>query len=215
VDDLDKSRDQGRGTVSGLPRNVILLGVMGAGKSTIGWQLARILGFGFLDVDQWIEQQQGKPVHQIFTDDGEDYFRQIEHAAIAEISKVRNHVIAVGGGAVMDDDNWRMMRELGVSVWVNTPPAEIARRLVMKPDEVAKRPLLHDVVNAASKDERFRLLHDRIAALIQSRQQRYQEAQLSVVQSYSTPEAAAKLIKDQLIATGLLQRHEDAGSIRI
>ncbi len=187
-------------------KNIVLLGIMGSGKTAIGWQLARIMGFGFLDVDQWIEQKLGKPIHQIFAEAGEAAFRRYEHEAIVEISGVRNHVVSVGGGAVLDDDNWKIIKEMGVSVWLNTPPAEIARRLVMKPDELSRRPLLSDVVNASSKDERFKLLHDRIASLIQHRQQRYQEAQIEVSHSYSTPEAAAKLIKDKLAMSGLLNR---------
>ncbi len=193
-------------------KNIILLGIMGSGKSAIGWQLARIMGFGFLDVDQWIEQKVGKPIHQIFTEEGEASFRRYENEAIHEISGVRNHVVAVGGGAVLDDDNWKIIREMGVSVWLNTPPPEIARRLVMKPDELSRRPLLHDVVNASSKEERFKLLHDRIASLIQHRQQRYQEAQIEVSHSYSTPEAAAKLIKDKLAMSGYLKRPESVAT---
>jgi shikimate kinase len=157
-----------------------------------------MIGFGFVDLDDWIVKNAGKSIANIFDEDGEEQFREFERQAIREIHSIRNHVISAGGGAVMDDDNWSKMQTLGRVVWLNTPPAEIARRLVMKPDEVNARPLLRAAVNAPSKDERFKCLHDTIENIVSTRANRYGEADIEIVESYSTPQAAATLIKAEL-----------------
>ena len=178
--------------------NVILIGAMACGKSTVGWRLAKMIGYGYLDLDEWIEKKIGKTITKIFDEDGEDSFREIEKDAIHAILAIRNHVISVGGGAVMDDDNWKKLRDLGKVVWLNTPSSEIARRLVMKPDEIDARPLLREAANAPTKEDRFKKLHDLIDEVMRQREQRYGEADIEIVESYSTPQAAATLIKSEL-----------------
>jgi shikimate kinase len=178
--------------------NIILIGVLGAGKSSVGWHLARLMGLGFLDLDDWIEKKAQKTIAEIFSNDGESAFRNLEEQAISEIIDVRNHVISVGGGAVVDDENWSRLRAIGLTVWLNTPPAEIARRFVMRPGDIAQRPLIQDVASAESKDQRFVMLHDRISNFIKHRQKRFEEADASIVDSYSTPESAAMVVKSKI-----------------
>ena len=178
--------------------NVILVGAMACGKSTVGWRLAKMIGFGFIDLDEWIERKTGRTITKIFDQDGEEVFREIEKDAIHAILAVKNHVISVGGGAVLDDDNWKKLRDLGKVVWLNTPSSEIASRLVMKPDEINARPLLREAANAPSKEERFKKLHDLVEDVMRQRESRYGEADIEIVESYSTPQAAATLIKAEL-----------------
>lgn len=178
--------------------NVILIGTMASGKTTVGWRLAKMIGYGYIDLDQWIEKKAGKRISEIFDAEGEQVFRMQEAEAVRDILNVKNHVISVGGGAVMDDDNWKKIKNLGFVVWLNTPPTEIARRLVMKPDEIASRPLLREAANASSKDERFRYLHDLVNKIIGERAGRYGEADLEFQESYSTPQLAATNIMAEL-----------------
>ncbi len=205
VDIPDSGREQ-KDSKGGLARNIIIVGVMASGKSSVGWRLARLIGFGIIDVDEWIQKRAGKPIERIFAEEGESAFRQQETAAIQEIAKIRNHVVSVGGGAVLDDTNWEILRGMGATVWLNTPPSEVARRLVMKPDEIRRRPLLADVVNIEDKQQRFRALHDRVEALVGQRRQRYGQARLVMEDAYSTPEAAALRLKELLIESGILRR---------
>ncbi len=79
----------------------VLVGVMGAGKSTVGALLAYRLGVPFLDVDTQIEAVAGKPISEIFVDDGEDHFRQLERRAVAAALESCPGVVALGGGAIM------------------------------------------------------------------------------------------------------------------
>jgi shikimate kinase len=78
---------------------IVLVGFMGAGKSTVGGLLAAKLGVPFTDSDLEIERRAGKPVRQIFADDGEPAFRQLEHEVIAELLRGDQQVLALGGGA--------------------------------------------------------------------------------------------------------------------
>ncbi len=89
-------------TLAGPGPRVVLIGSMGAGKTTVGGLLADALGLDFLDTDQLVEQRAGKPVAEIFVDDGEEHFRALERAAVADALATHGGVLALGGGAVLD-----------------------------------------------------------------------------------------------------------------
>lgn len=81
---------------------LVLVGTMGAGKTTVGRMVADALGVGFLDTDHFVEERAGKPVAEIFVDDGEPVFRAMEHEAVADALASHDGVLALGGGAVLD-----------------------------------------------------------------------------------------------------------------
>lgn len=81
---------------------VVLIGSMGAGKTTVGGLVAAALGVGFVDTDQLVEDEVGKPVAEIFVDDGEAHFRALERAAVERALRTHDGVLALGGGAVLD-----------------------------------------------------------------------------------------------------------------
>lgn len=81
---------------------VVLVGTMGAGKTTVGRLVAEALGADFLDTDHVVEERAGKPVSEIFVDDGEAAFRALERDAVADALATHNGVLALGGGAVLD-----------------------------------------------------------------------------------------------------------------
>jgi shikimate kinase len=82
---------------------VVLVGSMGAGKTTVGGLVATALGVGFLDTDHLVEERAGKPVAEIFVDDGETHFRELERVAVADALSAHPGVLALGGGAVLDE----------------------------------------------------------------------------------------------------------------
>ena len=200
--DEKHERQTGRGAEFG--SNVILMGATGAGKTTAGRFLARLIGYGFVDLDATIEAREKKSVEAIFASQGEPYFRQLEQELIARLAPVRTHVIALGGGAAMDDESWEILQHMGTTVWINTPPEEIARRLVADDDELKKRPLLAELLGDKDKEQRLKQLTDRVKALIGNRQGRYKQARLVVSDSFSTPETTAQLIKESLVKEGFL-----------
>jgi shikimate kinase len=82
---------------------VVLVGPMGAGKTTVGRLVAEALGVGFLDTDEAVEHRTGRAVAELFVDEGEAYFRQLEREAVADALATHDGVLALGGGAVLDD----------------------------------------------------------------------------------------------------------------
>jgi shikimate kinase len=109
-------------------RNIYFVGLMGAGKTTVGRQLARRLGRDFLDSDHEIVERTGVPVSTIFEIEGEDGFRRREAQAIAELTAVPGIVLATGGGAVLNPENRRNLRDTGWVVYLNVPPALLHER---------------------------------------------------------------------------------------
>jgi shikimate kinase len=83
---------------------IVLVGSMGAGKTTVGGLVADALGLAFADTDQLVEERAGKPVAEIFVDEGEAHFRALERAAVAQALESHGVVLALGGGAVLDED---------------------------------------------------------------------------------------------------------------
>jgi len=119
-------------------KNIFLVGFMGAGKSTVGKILAEKTGYSFYDADQYIEEQAGTTITQIFAEHGEPYFRDLESNATEEMAKKENQVIATGGGVVQRDRNWNAMKNNGITVYLKASIETIWERI--KDDTT--RPLL-------------------------------------------------------------------------
>lgn len=118
--------------------NVVLIGMMGSGKTTIGRLLAAKAGMEFVDLDELVERQAGMTVSEIFDKYGEQYFRDRESEILAELASLRHAVIATGGGIVLRAENRQRLRELGLVVWLDAPPEELFQRI----GDDSSRPLL-------------------------------------------------------------------------
>ncbi len=101
--------------------NIVLIGMPGCGKSTVGAALARLSGKTFVDTDALIEQRAGKSIPDIFATEDEDAFRELEHRAICEIGATHGQVIATGGGVVTRPENQYPLEQNGVIVWLQRP----------------------------------------------------------------------------------------------
>ena len=124
-----------------ISKHVVLIGMMGSGKTTVGGRLARRLERRFVDSDDQVERRTGRTVRQIFEQDGEGAFRQHEAEALAEaLAAEEPAVIAAAGGTVLDEKNRRRMKEGGVVVWLRAEPDVLADR-AQRGDH---RPLLRD-----------------------------------------------------------------------
>lgn len=120
--------------------NIVLIGFMGSGKTTLGRHLAKISGFTFYDVDRLIEQQTGQSIPNIFSMHGEKYFRAREREVIERLSTVEQAIISCGGGVVIDDANVTCLKQRGKLIWLKAEPATLLERLRHQHD----RPLLKD-----------------------------------------------------------------------
>lgn len=110
------------------PRSLILVGMMGAGKTTVGRMLAQALGFEFVDADRELESRSGALIATIFSVEGEDGFRRREAALLDELSQRAGIVLATGGGAVLNPDTRQRLRERGLVVYLRASADEIHRR---------------------------------------------------------------------------------------
>jgi shikimate kinase len=138
-----------------LNRTIVLTGMMGAGKSSVGRRLAAQLALPFFDVDDEIVKAAGMPVVQIFADYGEPEFRRLEQRIIARLLDGPAHVLSTGGGAFMNEDTRALVRAKGISVWLKADPALLLERIMRRDD----RPMLHGGDPRATMD---RLLAERI-----------------------------------------------------
>lgn len=120
-------------------RNILLIGLMGSGKSSVGRIVAAKLGFQFLDTDQIVVESAGKTIPQIFESEGEAAFRLRESAALRSLIPREGCVIATGGGIVTQPRNLPLLRHLGFAVWLEADIPTLARRTASSHD----RPLLH------------------------------------------------------------------------
>ena len=111
---------------------------MGAGKSTVGKQLAKALGRDFYDTDREIERRTGVSISWIFEMEGESGFRQREQKVLDELSQLKNIVLATGGGIVLAEENRRMLRSRGYVVYLSTSIEQLLRRT----NKDKNRPLL-------------------------------------------------------------------------
>jgi shikimate kinase len=127
-----------RRLVERLDRPVVLVGMMGVGKSTVGRKLATLLGLPFSDADDAIEEAAQMTVSEIFEKFGESYFRDGERRVIARLMESGPAVIATGGGAFTHEDTRRLILERGVAVWLDADAETIVDRVSRKDN----RPLL-------------------------------------------------------------------------
>lgn len=173
--------------------NVLLVGLPGVGKSEVGRLLAGMLGLGFLDLDSWIEIGDGRAVSDVFAQDGEDGFRNLETQAIADLRGIHNHVVALGGGSIENEKNYDIIKNLGVVVWLNCPIPILVHRMVQNFQQLKKRPHFADLLREdgeGSKEE----LQQRLEALLSEREGNYMSADLVISEGFSTSEDTARYV---------------------
>lgn len=153
--------------------NVFLVGLMGTGKTTVGHLLARELGYGFCDTDAVIETVASKTINQIFAEDGEEKFRQLETEVLAQVSAHTKLTVATGGGIVMRRFNWSYLH-YGLVIWLDAPVEVLVDRF--RGD--TSRPLLRETNPAQA-------LHK----ILDQRKNLYAEADLHIrISADDTPE---------------------------
>lgn len=137
--------------------NVYLIGFMGAGKSTVAPKLADELDREWIDTDDLIEEEAGISVPEIFEYYGETRFREIEAKVIEEVSQGEEKVVAVGGGAPMEEESWKRLKSTGEVVYLEVSPEEVMERV----GNAGARPLLADLKREEKKVKVERMLKDR------------------------------------------------------
>ncbi|MHC4454171.1 MAG: shikimate kinase [Planctomycetota bacterium] len=145
--------------------NIVIIGFRGTGKSTVGKLLANRLKMDFIDTDEYIESATGKTIKDIFEEEGEESFRKTEVETIAKLSKMKNKIIAAGGGVVLRDKNVKSLKSNGFLILLEATPEIIHDRIRQDKKTTQQRPSL---TNKKSFDE--------IKHLIDKRQPLYENA---------------------------------------
>ena len=166
-------------------QSIILIGLMGSGKTTIGKEISRATGLPFLDMDSVIEEQVGMSISEIFRTKGEAHFRALETALLHYMEKAflrdhKIHVISTGGGVVLREENRSILRRLGFTVWLNVDLPTLLQRTARSHG----RPLL-------AENDREATLH----RLIDERYPLYAETcHISIPSSQLQPQQVADFI---------------------
>ena len=143
---------------------ICLTGYRGTGKSTIGRELASRLSIPFVDTDQLIEQEVGRPISKIFEDNGENVFRDLEFEIIARELKQPEGVISLGGGAILREETRNNLKTADYVIWLKAGLSTIVARLAQDPVSTTQRP---NLTNMSTEDE--------IASLLEQRRPLYRE----------------------------------------
>ena len=162
------------------PRVVFLVGFMGAGKTTSGRALARLLGWDFIDLDERIVEAERRSIAEILRASGEPYFRKVEARLLAEMSGRDRLVVACGGGTYAHEASRTLIDDLGTAVWLQVPLGLALARCVKGPE----RPLLQGTGQAE--------------VLYRARLPAYRSAPLHLAVEDLTPDEAAERIASML-----------------
>lgn len=174
------------------PSLIFLTGFMASGKTTVGLALAEALHKNFFDLDLEIEVRLGKSIAQIFREEGAAFFREIESEVLIELSKLKDAVIALGGGTLLDVENLLVVQQTGISICLTTTPEEIWKRI----KDADKRQLI------AGPDIQGRVLsntvqiHRRIESLMLIRKPGYDQSDIII---NSTQKTVPQIVQEILI----------------
>ena len=166
------------------PQRVLLVGFMASGKSSVGRELAPLLGWRFYDIDQVVEERIGETVSTIFRIRGEEYFRRIESDVAAELLAETSAVLATGGGWPVQPGSWEIVPDLTMSVWLKVSCGVAVERASR---EGPVRPLLEGEESETS-----------VEALLQAREASYARAQYSLDSERYDPRELAGMILELL-----------------
>jgi len=172
-------------------KRIILIGYMGAGKTTVGKALSKELGLTFYDLDWYIENRRRKKVPEIFAEVGEEGFRQIEHNMLHEVAEFEDVIISCGGGTPCFFDNIDYMNQQGEVVYLKASPEVLYKHLLMGKTE---RPLL----KGKSPDELIAFIREQL----DYREQFYLKARhvldVSLMDNYEKIKITIEKLKEQL-----------------
>ena len=160
-------------------KNLVLTGMMGVGKSTIGRSIAKTLSYSFVDVDKMIEKHEGCSIKSIFKNKSEIYFRKIERQISLKELEKKNSVISLGGGAFLDKSIRSLVKNSSVSFWLDVELPELIKRLKKN----KKRPLLFK-----------KNLNETVNKIYLERKKTYSEADFRIKCTFLKPEFIVKKI---------------------
>lgn len=125
-----------------IPNRIAFIGMRGSGKTTLGRLIAETFGFPLVDCDKELETRLGMPIRDMFSQFGEDWFRDQESACLADLVQGDRWIMACGGGVILREQNRSLLRERGLVVWLDAPAEILAERVTRDPWSATGRPPL-------------------------------------------------------------------------
>jgi shikimate kinase len=165
-------------------KTIVLIGLMGAGKTTVGRKLAKLINIDFVDVDEEISKAAGCSIEDIFDKYGEGAFRDVEERVMARLLIEKTRVLATGGGAIMNPRTRNLIKKCSISVWLRAD----LKALVQRTRKRGSRPLLKNKDHGAI-----------LKKLMNERSPIYAEADITVDSCEDGPEVTARNIKNALL----------------
>ena len=147
-----------------LNKNIVLIGMMGSGKSTIGYLLSKATNLKYVDIDKFIEKETGQKIYNIFEKKGEQYFRNLEEKITLKFLKSKKNIISLGGGGFINKNIRKEVLNNNTSFWLNWKSSTIIQRILKS----KKRPL---AINSSEND---------LKKLISDRSKIYSEADFKI-----------------------------------
>lgn len=192
----------------GGPRNLVLVGFMGSGKTAVGRLVAPRLGLRLIDIDDEVVREAGRSIIEIFRDSGEPEFRRLEREAVTRVAAGEGGLIAPGGGALMDDGSWRRLLDGNLVVRLDATPRALLRRIRNR--EEVRGP-------AGSRPRQIRPLAEvppdarrwpagvrrRVLGLMAQREARYAQAPVTVATTGRSAAEVAREVERVARAAGL------------
>ena len=174
-----------------LSKSIVLVGLMGSGKSAIGKILSERIGVPFSDTDKIIEEEVGKTVYEIFNDSGEKYFRQVEEEVVGRVLDKAAHIISTGGGSILSSKTRKAIKSKSFSIWVQCNVDIISNRI----HDQEKRPLLKNknILDTLIKKNRERVKF-------------YSQADIHIVNESSNIEITAEAIVEELLLNKVINK---------
>ena len=133
-------------------KNIVLIGMPGCGKSTIGYRMSQKINYSFFDADKYLEEKENRIISDIFSKEGEEYFRKLETKYLKDLSKKEQIIISTGGGAVKKKENIDILKQNGIIIFLDRTIEDISK------ENHENRPLLQNIENLWKLyDERINL----------------------------------------------------------
>ena len=133
-------------------KNIVLIGIPGCGKSTIGYRMSQKINYSFFDADKYLEEKENRIISDIFSKEGEEYFRKLETKYLKDLSKKEQIIISTGGGAVKKKENIDILKQNGIIIFLDRTIEDISK------ENHENRPLLQNIENLWKLyDERINL----------------------------------------------------------
>ena len=174
-----------------LSKSIVLVGLMGSGKSAIGKILSERIGVPLSDTDKIIEEEVGKTVYEIFNDSGEKYFRQVEEEVVGRVLDKAAHIISTGGGSILSSITRKAIKSKSFSIWVQCNVDIISKRI----HDQEKRPLLKNknILDTLVKKNRERVKF-------------YRQADTYIVNENSNVEMTVEAIVEELLLKKVIHK---------